>query len=195
MAATTTLSGLLVVGLLVVSLVGVLMGINRTMKTREHENGLLQSLAAGLGLLLMAVSIFALFQGNAAKTHLGYTVLIMMILGLSLCGRQLERIHFTLVFALVAGLGIVWAIGHFGMPRSGAALMQKENISNLLIAGGVIVLGAAIMIIFTIEKIIDLFLGIVGLGPIVILLSGIGLAHAIIILSTGNTRGVMQYLP
>jgi hypothetical protein len=188
-------SSLYLWSLLAAGLIGVVLGINRTLKAREHESGLLQSVAAFIGLLLIALSIFALFHGNGAKTSFGYTVLIMMIVGLSLCARQLKRIHVTLVLVIVLGLGIAWAISHFGMPRSAAALMQKENINNLLIAAGVILVCVTVLIIFTIERMIDLFLGILGLGPIVILLSGIGLAHAIIIRSTGNSRGVMQYFP
>lgn len=181
--------------LLAVSLTGVLMGINRTMKTREHESGLLQSLAAVMGLFMMALSVFALLQGGAARVSSEYTALISMILGLSLCARPLEKKHVTLVFALVVGLGIVWAIGHFGIPGSVTELLQKENIRYLVIAAGVVVFGAILLTVFTIEKFVDLFLGLLGLGPIVILLSCIGLSHAVIILATGNSQGVLRYLP
>jgi len=195
MDITSSLFNILTWTLLVVSLFGIMMGINRTMKNRENESGLLQGLAALMGVILIVFSIFVLFQRSVVNSSTGYTVLIMMALGLSLCARQLEKIHVTLVLALILGLGTVWAIGHFGMPKNDVALLQKENVRNLLVMAGIIALGAIILMIFTAEKIIDLFLRIIGLGPAVIILSGIGLAHAIIILTTGNKQGVMRYLP
>jgi hypothetical protein len=193
MHITHTLFSILTLTLLVVSLFGVMMGINRTMRSRENESGPLQGLAAFMGVILIVFSIFVLFQGSVVNSSIGYTVLIMMVLGLSLCARQLEKIHVTLVLALILGLGTVWAIGHFGMPKTDVAVLQKENVRNLLVMVGIIALGAIVLMIFTVEKIIDLFLSILGLGPIVIVLSGIGVAHAFIILFSGNNHGVMRY--
>jgi hypothetical protein len=193
MAISGNISGLHVWSLLVVSLTGLLMGINRTMKTRKHESRLLQSLATVMGLLLIGFSIFAMFRGGVANSNLEYTVLIMMILGLSLCARPLEKIHVTLVFTLILGLGIVWTIGHFGIPHSKAHLLLKENIRYLFIALGVFFIGTFILTFLTIERLADFFLEIFGLGPIVIILSCIGLAHAVIILATGNNQGVMRF--
>lgn len=195
MDITSSLFSILTWTLLIVSLLGVMMGINRTMKNRENESKLLQGLAALLGALLIVFSIFVLFQGSVVNSSIGYAVLIMMVLGLSLCARQMEKIPVTLVLALILGLGTVWAIGHFGMPKTDIAVLQKENVRNLLVMFGIIALGVIVLMIFTVEKIIDLFLRIIGLGPIVLLLSALGLAHAVIILLTGNSHGVMRYIP
>lgn len=193
MDITSSLFSILTWTLLVVSLFGVLMGINRTMKNRENESGLLQGLAAFLGAVLIVFSIFVILQGSVVNSNIGYAVLIMMVLGLSLCARQMEKIPVTLVLALILGLGTVWAIGHFGMPKTDIAVLQKENVKNLLVMVGIIAIAAIVLMIFTVEKIIDLFLRIIGLGPIVLLLSAIGLAHAVIILLSGNNHGVMRY--
>jgi hypothetical protein len=182
-------------GLLVTSIIGLLMGINRTLTTRERESRMLQLVAAVLGLFLTAYAVFTLFQGGVAYDKINFTSSLMMLIGLSLCARQLERAHIVLVFFLVVALGMVWAIVHFGIFRSEAALLQKEIIRYIVIAAGVIVLAAVLLTIITIQTFVDLFLGILGLGPVVILLSCIGLAHAVIVLVTGNPLGVMRYFP
>ena len=46
---------LYVLGLLVVGLLGTVMGVNRTLKTREHESPVLQSLSTVVGVQLIAI--------------------------------------------------------------------------------------------------------------------------------------------
>ncbi len=171
------------------------MGINRTLTTREGESRMLQLVSAALGLCVMAYAVFTLFKGGVAYSKFNFTSSLMMLVGLSLCARQLERAHIVLVFSLVVAIGMVWAIVHSGVLHSEIALLQKEHIRYIVLVAGVIVLAAVLLAIITIDTFVDLFLGILGLGPVVIVLSCIGLSHAVIVLMTGNPLGVMRYFP
>ncbi len=195
MAVVENIAALHIWGLLVASFTGLLMGINRTLTTRERESRMLQLVSAILGLCVMAYAVYTLFKGGVAYNKINFTSSLMMLVGLSLCARQLERAHIVLVFSLVVAIGMIWAIVHYGILHSEIALLQKEHIRYIVIVAGVIVLAAVLLAIITIETFVDLFLGILGLGPVVILLSGIGLAHAVIVLATGNSLGVMRYFP
>ncbi len=195
MAIIEKIAALHVWGLLAAGIIGLLMGINRTLTTRERESGMLQLVSAVLGLLIMAYAVFSLFKGGVAYNKLNFTSSLMMLMGLSLCARQLERAHVVLVFSLVVAIGMIWAIVHSGILHSEMALLQKEHIRYIVIVAGVIVLAAVLLAIVTIETFVDLLLEILALGPVVILLSGIGLAHAVIVLVTGNSLGVMRYFP
>ena len=46
----------------------------------------------------------------------------------------------------------------------------------------------------TVEKLLDLVLGILGQGLVVIAISVIGVVHAVLILSSGDSRGLIRYL-
>jgi hypothetical protein len=58
----------------------------------------------------------------------------------------------------------------------------------------VVVGGAFILMLSTVEKIVDLVLDILGQGLVVIALSAIGAVHAILILSSNDSRGLMRFL-
>jgi hypothetical protein len=57
-----------------------------------------------------------------------------------------------------------------------------------------VVVGAAVLAISTVEKIVDLVLDILGQGVVVTAISVIGAVHAVLILSSGNSRGLLRYL-
>lgn len=177
--------------LLIAGLIGTVMGINRTIKTREHESKMLQAISALMGLLLVAVSIFLVLQSRDLTTISGYTIQIMTLLGLSLCARQLESIPATAVFVLILVAGVVFAISHWGMPE----ILQRPDIRKIAAIAGIAVLGAIVLLFSTIEKSVDLILAVVGLGLVVIAVSLIGLAHAMVILTSGDGRGIVKFMP
>jgi len=173
---------------------GVVMGINRAIKTREHESRALQTLSAIVGVLLIGASIYTLFTSGGLSARTSYAVPFMMILGLALSARQLESIPVTAVFMLILGLGVLSVIGHGGMPQSVNELLQKQNLRKLIISGAIVIGGAIVLTVATVEKLVDLVLNVLGLGIVVIVLSAISMVHAGLVLFTGDGRGILKFM-
>jgi hypothetical protein len=180
--------------LLAAGLLGTVMGINRTFRTKEHESPVLRSIASAAGVLLIAISVYSMFTAGGTVGSDRYAVPFMMILGLSLSARWLESIHVTAVLILLLGLGILFALGQGGMPQSMTELLQGQNTRKLIMIAAIVVGGAFILMLSTVEKIVDLVLDILGQGLVVIALSAIGAVHAILILSSNDSRGLMRFL-
>lgn len=180
--------------LLVAGLLGTVMGINRTIKTKEHESPVLQSISTVAGVLLIAISAYSMFTAGGTVGSARYAVPFIMILGLSLSARWLESIHVTAVLVLILGLGILFVLGQGGMPQSITELLQKQNTRKLIIIAAMVVGGGVILMVSTVEKIVDLALDILGQGLVVIVISVIGVVHAILILSSNDNRGLIKYL-
>jgi succinate dehydrogenase hydrophobic anchor subunit len=160
--------------------------------TREHENPVLQSLSMVVGVLLIAISAYSMFTAGGTVWSARYVVPFMMIQGLSLCARWLESIHVTAVLILMVGLGILLVLGQGGMPQSITDLLQKQNTRKLIIIAFIVLGGGGILII-SVEKLLDLVLGILGQG-LVVTRHGYRGGSAVLILSSGDSRGLIRYL-
>jgi hypothetical protein len=181
-------------GLLVAGLLGTVMGINRTFKTREHESPVLQLISMVVGVLLIAISAYSMFTDGGTVGSARYAVPFMLLMGLSLGARWLESIHVTAVLILLLGLGILFVLGQGGMPQSITEMLQKQNSRKLIIIAAMLVGGGITLAVSLVEKLVDLALDILGQGLAVIAISVIGVVHAILILSSNNNRGLIKYL-
>ena len=185
---------LYVVGLLVAGLLGTVIGFNRTIKTRENESPRLQLLSTVVGILLAAISAYSMFTAHGTVGSARYVVPFMMILGLSLSARWLESIHVTAVLFLILGLGILIVLGQGGMPQSINELLQKQNLRKLMMIAATALGTGVFLIVSTVEKLVDLVLDILGQGLVVLALSATGVVHAAVILASGDSLGLIEYL-
>jgi hypothetical protein len=188
------ISTLYVMGLLVAGLLGTVMGINRTLKTREHESPVLQSISTVVGVLLIAISTYSMFTAGGTVGSARYAVPFMLLLGLSLSARWLESIHVTAVLLLLLGLSILFVLGQGGLPQSITELLQKQNTRKLIIIAAMVVGGGITLAASLVEKLVDLVLDILGQGLVVLAISVIGAVHAMLILSSNDNRGLIKYL-
>ncbi len=173
---------------------GVVMGIDRTLRTRERESRALKTLSAAAGFLLIGASVHIILTSVGLAARTTYAVPFMMLLGLSLSARQLESIPFTAVFALILGLAALYTVGHGGMPQSIKDLLGTENLRKAVVAGGLVLGGALVLAFAAAEKLVDAVLEFLGLGAVVIVLSAVSVIHAALVLFTGDGRGVLQFL-
>jgi hypothetical protein len=185
---------LFVLVLLVAGLLGTVMGINRTLKTREKESTVLQSLSTVMGILLVAIAVYSMLTAGGTAGSGRYVAPFMMILGLSLCARWLERIPVTAVLILVLGLAILYVFSHGGMPHNLGEALQRQHARKLVLIAALVIGGTVLLMVSTVEKLVDAFLSILGQGLVVTALSIIGVFHAALILLYGNSRGLMKYL-
>jgi hypothetical protein len=173
---------------------GVVMGINRAIKTREHESRALQTLSTLAGVLLIGVSLYTIVTSGDLAARTSHAVPLMMILGLSLCARQLEGIPVAVVFIIILGLGVFSVIGHGGIPQNVNELLLKYNVKKLILGGVIVIAVAVILTVTTLEKLVNLVLNVLGHGIVVIVLSAISMIHAGLILFTGDGRGLLKFM-
>ncbi len=172
---------------------GVVMGINRTIRTREHENRELQTLSAIFGVLLIGASIYAIVTSGGLTARTSYAIPFMMILGLSLSARQMESIPVVAVFIVILGLGVLYTIGNGSMPHSLNELLQMRNTKILIISVVIIICGFVVVAMTMMEVLVAAVLNALGLGIVVIVLSAIGTVHAGLVLFTGG-RGLLKFI-
>jgi uncharacterized SAM-binding protein YcdF (DUF218 family) len=171
-------------------LLGTVLGVNRTMKSRENESSVIQSLATVMGILLITLSVYSMFTAGGSR----YLVPFMLILGLSLCARWLEGIPVAAVLVLILGLAILYVISHGGMPHSLEQALQRQNARKLVLIAALVIGGTVLLMVSTVEKLVDFVLNILGQGLVVTALSVVGVVHSAVILWSGSSRGLMRYL-
>jgi hypothetical protein len=179
---------------LVAGCIGLVMGINRTIKTREHESRALQTLSAIAGFLLIGASVYAIFTPGALTARASYAIPFMMILGLSLSARQLESIPVVAVFLLILGLGVLYVVGHGGMPHSLNELLRMRNPKIMIVSVVIIICGFVVLAMTTMEMLVDMVLHALGQGIVVIVVSAISVVHAGLVLFTGDGRGLLKFM-
>lgn len=173
---------------------GVVMGINRTIKTREHESRALQNLSAIVGVLLIGASIYAIVTSGGLTVRTSYTILLMLILGLSLSARQLGSIPIVAVVILILGLGGLYVFGHTGMPHNLHELLQTRSPKIMIISVVIVICGFVVLAMTTVEMLVHMVLNVLGQGIVVIVLSAISMIHAGLVLFTGDGRGLLKFM-
>ena len=173
---------------------GMVMGINRTIKTREHESRALQNLSAITGVLLIGVSIYAIVTSGGLTVRTSYTILLMMVLGLSLSARQLGSIPIAAVVILILGLGGLYVFGHAGMPHSLHELFQTRNTKIMIVSVVIVICGLVVLAMTMMETLVNMVLNVLGQGIVVIAVSAISMVHAGLVLFTGDGRGLLKFM-
>ena len=173
---------------------GVIMGINRTIKTREHESRALQTLSAIAGVLLIGVSIYTIVTSGGHTARTSYAIPFMMVLGLSLCARQLGSIPVVAVVILILGLGGLYVFGHAGMSHKLHELLQMRNPKIFILSVVLVICGFVVLAMTMMEMLVHMVLNALGQGIVVIVLSAISMIHAGLVLFTGDGRGLLKFM-
>lgn len=173
---------------------GVIMGINRTFKSREHESTTLQTLSAIAGVLLIGVSIYTIVTSGGFTVKTSHTIPFAMILGLSLCARQLGSIPVVAVVIVILGLGGLYVFNHAGMPHSLDDLLQTQNSKIMIISIVIVICGIVVLAMTTVETLVHMVLNTLGQGVAVIVVSVSSIIHAGLVLFTGDGRGLLKFM-
>lgn len=157
-------------------LVGVALGINRTIKRREKESLVLQVLSAIGGILILAMPPVMVLQINQKGVYTPATLLLMIVFSLCLLARPLKKIPMAFTVVTAAGVGLLWA----AMKLRGTSLGGRLSIELVIIA--IIALLAVLLILsFVLEAFVDTALSALGLGPVVTIVSAIAVIHGALI--------------
>jgi len=162
-------------------LLGVALGINRTIKRREKESLVLQVLSALGGILVLVMPPLMVLQINQKGGYTAATVLLMIVFSLCLLARPLKKIPLAFIVVTAAGVGLLWV----AMKLRGTTLGGGISI-ELVIVAIVVALAILFVLSFMFETIVDAVLSALSWGAVVTIVSAVALIHGALI-ATGIT--------
>jgi len=175
---------------LVVGLLGVVLGGDRTIKRKEEESGLLRLLALIGGLVVLAMPILVVVVGHGLDRITPITLLLMLLLGLGLCARAMERIPMTFLVVGALGVGLfLVALRLQDTALGGTTAMTIIAVVMLAVLFGVFASS------FVFEGMLDTFLGLLSWGPLVTMVSAAAAVQAALIaFGVTGPAGLLEYL-
>ena len=162
--------------MLVVGTLGVALGMNRTFRSKSNESGLLKFLGLIGGIVMLALPTLVVVQGVAVERITAFTLLVMLLAGLSLTSRTMRRI--PIAFLIVGALGILFLLLALQLQASefGAKLPMTIVAAVLLL-----ILGGVFAVSLVVEAVLDLFLAILGWGPLVTVIAALAATQGLLI--------------
>ena len=157
-------------------LLGVALGLNRTIKRREKESLILRLLSTMAGVVVLALPTLMVLDVKHKGTYTAATLLLMIVLSLCLLARPLKKIPMAFTVVTAAGAGLLWAALKFRSTSLGGRIPIE------LIVGTIVLLLAALLVLcFAVEAFVDTVLTILGLGLVVTMVSAVAAVHGALI--------------
>jgi hypothetical protein len=176
--------------LLVVGALGVLLGIDRTLRHKKNESRLLRLLGFLGGLVMLALPSVVVLRGTDADRIAPVSLLIMLVLGLCLLARIMKAVPITFLVVGAVGIGLLIVALQIQDTELGGQLpMTAVAVVLLLVLGGVFAAS------FLVEAALDTFLALLGWGPVVAVVGAAAAVHGLLI-AAGITgpAGLMEVL-
>jgi len=162
--------------LVLCGLLGVALGINRTMKRREKENLLLQMLSALGGIVVLGMPLVMVLQINQKGVYTAATVLLMIVFSLCLLARPLKKIPIAFIVVTAAGVGLLWVAMKFRGTTLGGSISMELGIVAVIV-----ILAVLFVLSFMVETFVDAVLSALGWGAVVTIVSAVALVHGTLI--------------
>jgi hypothetical protein len=176
--------------LLATGVLGVVLGVDRTLKRRAQESKLLQVASFLAGATLLAAPVGLVLQAGQAPPISGVSILLMLALGICLTARALKSIPLAFIVVAIVGTGMFWLLVQFKQV-SFAGDVPAPAIALAIATLLMLVFGIS----FLIEKTIDLVLGLLSLGPVVFIVGAAALIQGILIgLHITDHHGLLNLL-
>lgn len=171
-------------------LLGVALGLNRTIKRREKESLVLQLLSAMGGVVVLALPTLMVLHVKPKGAYTAATLLLLIVLSLCLLARPLKKIPIAFTVVTAAGVGLLWAALKF----RGTSLGGRIPIE--FIVGAIVLLLAALLVLcFAVEAFVDTVLALLGLGLVVTIVSAVAAIHgALIAQGVTGPEGLQLFL-
>ena len=176
--------------LVLCGVLGVALGINRTIKRREKESLVFQVLSAIGGLVVLATPTVMVLHIKPKGAYTAATLLLMIVLSLCLLARPLKKVPIAFITVTAAGVCLLWAALKLrGTPLGGRIPIE------FVIGATIVVLAALFVLAFAFEAFVDTVLSVVGLGLVVTIVSTIALIHgALIAKGVTGPEGLQLFL-
>ena len=176
--------------LVLCGLLGIALGINRTLKRREKESIVLQVLSALGGIVLLGMPLVMVLQINQKGVYTAATLLMMIVFSLCLLARPLRKIPIAFIVVMAAGVGLLWAAMKFRGTSLGGGISIE-----LVIAAIILLLAVLFVLSFMVETFVDAVLSALGWGAVVTIVSAVALIHgALIAFRITGPEGLQAFL-
>ncbi len=171
-------------------LLGVALGIDRTVKRRENESLVLQLLSAVGGLAVLAMPTLMVLHIAPKGVYTAATLLLMIALSLCLLARPLKAIPIAFTVVTAAGVCLLWG----AMRLRGTAFGGRISMEVIVVAI-LAILVVLLVLCFALEAAVDAVLTVLGLGLVVTLVSALAAIHGVLI-ANGVTgpEGLQHFL-
>jgi FtsH-binding integral membrane protein len=181
-----------------VGIIGIFLGIDRTLESDEEESSVLRFIAP-IASLILIVFLAAYINNHDEIIADGelplsnYTILFSILFAISLLARPFRKLPLAFVIATVIGL----ALFYYVYDKQDQADSKLGDIEMKWLIVGILIIVIIIFIIsFIQEQAMDLLLWVMGWGPYVTILSIIMIAQGItLILEEPEIDGVLGLLP
>ena len=161
--------------LLISGALGIVLGVNRTLKRRENESKLLQVISFLVGTVLFVAPVAMVLQGRQRADVSGLSILLMLLLAICLVARALKDLPIAFIVIAVLGTGLFWLFSSLKQFNF-AGDVPTQTIALVISVLILIVFGVS----FVVEKTVDIFLGFLGLGPIVFIASAVAFTQGLL---------------
>ena len=176
---------------IVASLIGLAFGINKFMKSRRHESGLLKILALLTSLVIGLVNIMAIYEGffevaTPIDVH-WLTVVLIFLAGMSMLADPLKETPLAAIIAMIALGALAGLLLLFGdVSRGTVDLFGIIQVPLWLVILGIVIIVAIVFIasIFT-EFTVDRILQIISWSPIIIIFNALLLIQGLLMIFSG----------
>jgi hypothetical protein len=171
-------------------LLGLALGINRTIKRREKESLLLQVLSALGGIVVLILPLVMVLQINQKGVYTAATVLLMTAFSLALLARPLKKIPIAFIVVTAAGVGLLWVAMKFRGTNLGGSISIE-----LVIAAVIALLAVLFILSFMLETLVDAVLSALGWGAVVTIISAVAFIQgALIAFGITGPEGLQVFL-
>jgi hypothetical protein len=176
--------------LVLCGVLGVALGIDRTVKRREKESLVLRLLSGISGLVVLAMPTVLVLSAKPKAAYTAATLLLMLAFSLCLLARPLKAVPITFTVVTAAGAGLLWG----AMRLRGTPLGERIPIE--FVVGAIILLLVALFVLcFAFEVAVDTVLTVLGVGLVVTVVSAIALLHGALIASgVTGPEGLQRYV-
>lgn len=163
--------------LLATGALGMALGVNRTLKRRQNQSRLLQVLSFLGGVLLLAAPVGMVLQSGKGPPVSGVSILLMLALGICLMARALKNLPIAFILVIVTGTGMFWLFSYFKHLSFLIGDVSTQSIALVIAVLLLIVFGVS----FFIEKTVDLFLGLLGVGAVVFVVAAAAFSQGLLV--------------
>lgn len=163
--------------LLAAGALGMALGVNRTLKRRENESRLLPALSFAAGAVLLAAPVGMVLQRAKGPPVSGASILLLLLLGICLMARALKNLPIAFLLVVVLGTGLFWLFSRF---KHLSFLIGDVSTQSIALAIAVLLL-VVFGVSFFIEKTIDLFLGLLGVGVVVFVVAAAAFLQGLLV--------------
>jgi len=187
--------------ILVASLVGLFFGINKFMKTKDHESDLLKYLALATSIVIGLVNIVAIFEAYVDTvppdvTVHWLTIVLIFLAGMSMLAGPLQDTPLAAAIAMITLGALTGLLILFGdlEGASDVVLFGMTIPLWIIILGMVLIVGLVFIASLFTEFTVDRILQLISWSPIVLLFNAFLFLQGLLMIVLQNPAGIWSLL-